>query len=175
MAWTAISTTPRCGRTIPTPQPCKPSSPTSKLSYAPCPALTHCTYPEAIPATHHQRSLLPAAYAREVEVLHRYHPNATVWVSAQGFDRVHYERFYTLLDARPAWLTGVFFGPQSRDSFFTQRKRVPARYAMQFYLDIAHRPMQCLEFPVPQWDPIFALTEGREPICPRPAALAIRN
>jgi len=108
--------------------------------------------------------------AREVEVLHRYHPKATVWVSAQGFDRVHYERFYTLLDAHPAWLTGVFFGPQSRDSFFTQRKRIPTQYAMQFYPDIAHTMHS--QFPVPEWDPIFALTEGREPICPRPAGFS---
>jgi hypothetical protein len=106
--------------------------------------------------------------AREAEVLHRYHPAATIWVSAQGFDRDRYEKFYKLLDAQPPWLTGVFFGPQSRDSFFTQRKRIPARYAMQFYPDIAHT--MHAQFPVPEWDPIFALTEGREPVCPRPAA-----
>jgi hypothetical protein len=106
--------------------------------------------------------------AREAEVLHRYHPGAKIWVSAQGFDRDRYEEFYKLLDARPQWLTGVFFGPQSRDSFFTQRKRIPTRYAMQFYPDIAHT--MHAQFPVPQWDPIFALTEGREPVCPRPAA-----
>ncbi len=108
--------------------------------------------------------------AREAEVLHRYHPHATVWVSAQGFDRASYERFYALLEDHPAWLTGVFFGPQSRDSFPTQRRRVPAQYAMQFYPDIAHT--MHAQFPVPEWDPIFALTEGREPICPRPAAFA---
>ncbi len=107
---------------------------------------------------------------REAAVLHRYHPEATVWVSAQGFDRVQFQRFYALLDAHPVWLTGVFFGPESRDSFFTQRERIPARYAMQFYPDIAHT--MHAEFPVPQWDPIFALTEGREPICPRPEAFA---
>jgi hypothetical protein len=106
--------------------------------------------------------------AREVEVLHRYHPSAAVWISAQGFDQTSYDRFYALLDRHPAWLTGVFFGPQSRDSFFTQRARIPARYSMQFYPDIAHT--MHAQFPVPQWDPVFALTEGREPICPRPEA-----
>ncbi len=106
--------------------------------------------------------------AREVAILHRYHPQATVWVSAQGFDRERYKRFYQLLDQQPAWLTGVFFGPQSRDSFFAQRRRIPARYAMQFYPDMGHT--MHAQFPVAEWDPIFALTEGREPICPRPAA-----
>jgi hypothetical protein len=108
--------------------------------------------------------------AREAEVLHRYHPHATVWISAQGFDRDRYETFYKLLDGRPAWLTGVFFGPQSRDSFETQRRRIPARYAMQFYPDIAHTMHS--QFPVPQWDPVWGLTEGREPVCPRPDAFA---
>ena len=117
---------------------------------------------------HTSPELLFPLLAREAELLRRYHPGAKVWVSAQGFDRDRYEEFYKLLDARPPWLTGVFFGPQSRDSFFTQRKRIPAQYAMQFYPDIAHT--MHAQFPVPQWDPIFALTEGREPICPRPAA-----
>jgi hypothetical protein len=119
---------------------------------------------------HTPPELLFPLLERETAILHRYHPSATVWVSAQGFDAARYERFYQLLDARPAWLTGVFFGPQSRDSFATQRKKIPARYAMQFYPDIAHT--MHAQFPVPQWDPIWALTEGREPICPRPDAFA---
>ena len=108
--------------------------------------------------------------AQEVAVLHRYHPKATVWVSAQGFDRDRYQKFYALLDEHPAWLTGVFFGPQSRDSFQTQRRNIPQQYAMQLYPDIAHT--MHAQFPVPQWDPVWGLTEGREPICPRPAAFA---
>jgi hypothetical protein len=114
-------------------------------------------------------ALLPLI-AREAAVLHRYHPTATISLSAQGFDRAHYETFYNLLAQHPAWLTGIFFGPQSRDSFFTQRRRVPTQYAMQFYPDIGHTLHA--QFPIPQWDPIFALTEGREPICPRPSAFA---
>lgn len=114
--------------------------------------------------------LLPLI-AREAEVLHRYHPKATVWISAQGFTRDQYERFYSLLQEHPKWLTGVFFGPQSRDSFPIQRERIPAEYPMQFYPDVAHT--MHAQFPVPQWDPIFALTEGREPICPRPDAFNV--
>ena len=107
---------------------------------------------------------------QEVVILHKYHPAATVWVSAQGFDRERYAKFYDLLSDEPKWLTGVFFGPQSRDSFETQRRKIPARYALQFYPDIAHTMHS--QFPVPQWDPIFALTESREPIDPRPKAFA---
>jgi len=107
---------------------------------------------------------------KEAAILRRYHPGATVWVSAQGFDAVQCERFYALLAKRPEWLTGVFFGPQSRDSMETQRRRIPQQYALQFYPDIGHT--MHAQFPVPQWDPVFALTEGREPICPRPQGFA---
>jgi hypothetical protein len=106
----------------------------------------------------------------EAAIARKYHPGATIWVSAQGFDAPQYERFYALLARQPEWLTGVFFGPQSRDSMETQRRRIPQRYPLQFYPDIAHT--MHAQFPVPQWDPVFALTEGREPICPRPEGFA---
>ncbi len=106
----------------------------------------------------------------EAAIMRKYHPGATVWVSAQGFDAAQYERFYALLAKRPEWLTGVFFGPQSRDSMETQRRRIPQQYVLQFYPDIGHT--MHAQFPVPQWDPVFALTEGREPICPRPQGFA---
>jgi hypothetical protein len=125
--------------------------------------------PGGDPGNNPPRLLFPLV-AKEAAILHRYHPGAPIWVSAQGFDRERFASFYRLLDEHPLWLTGVFFGPQSRDSFETQRKRIPALYAMQFYPDIAHT--MHAQFPVPEWDPIWALTEGREPICPRPDAFA---
>lgn len=104
---------------------------------------------------------------KETTILHRYHPHAEVWVSAQGFTRERYDRFYKMLQDQPRWLTGVFFGPQSREGMELQRKQIPASYPIEFYPDTAH--VMHSQFPVPQWDPIYALTEGREPICPRPA------
>jgi hypothetical protein len=119
---------------------------------------------------HTQPDVLFPLLEKQAAILRKYHPGAPVFVSAQGFDAAQYERFYALLAQRPKWLTGVFFGPQSRDSLETQRRRVPAQYAMQFYPDITHT--MHAQFPVPEWDPIFALTEDREPICPRPDAFA---
>ena len=113
--------------------------------------------------------LFPLAEA-EAKILRRYHPEATVWISGQGFDRAQYGRFYALLKTEPHWLTGVFFGPQSRDPLPVQRAHIPKRYPIVFYPDIAHT--MHAQFPVPQWDPAFALTEGREPINPRPLAQA---
>ena len=43
---------------------------------------------------------------------------------------------------------------------------MPARYRLMLYPDIAHT--MHAQFPVPEWHPAFALTEGREPINPRP-------
>jgi len=103
---------------------------------------------------------------KESAILRKIHPQAKVWVSAQGFDRAQFEEFYALLDQRPQWLTGVFFGPQSRDSLETQRARIPAQYRLLFYPDIGHT--MHAQFPVPSWDPAYAMTEGREPIDPRP-------
>ncbi|WP_298324186.1 hypothetical protein [Asticcacaulis sp.] len=104
----------------------------------------------------------------EAAILRRYHPKATVWVSAQGFDRAQYERFYALMAEENPWLTGVFVGPQSRDTVSVQRARIPARYKVLFYPDIAHTLHA--QFPVPGFDPAFALTEGREPINPQQQA-----
>jgi len=120
---------------------------------------------------HTPPALLFPLIAQEAALLHRYHPQARIYVSAQGMDAQQYEDFYRLVAQHPAWLAGVFFGPQSRDSFETQRRRLPADLPLLFYPDIGHT--MHAQFPVPQWDPVFALTEGREPIDPRPNDEAI--
>lgn len=110
--------------------------------------------------------LLPLV-EKEAEVLHKYHPHATVWISAQGFNAAWYTEFYSILrKEHPAFITGFFVGPQSRDSFPLQRKMIPTQYQLQAYPDIAH--VMHAQFALPAWDPAFAFSEGREPIDPRP-------
>ena len=104
--------------------------------------------------------------ARVAEVLHRSHPRAGLWVSPQGFDQEWLDQFLQILRQEPAWLTGVVHGPQVRISMADLRKAVPARYPIRTYPDITHS-QQC-QFPVPDWDVAFSLTEGRETINPRP-------
>jgi hypothetical protein len=115
---------------------------------------------------HTPPALLFPLVEQEAAILRRYHPQAKIYISAQGMNAEQFEDFYRLLATGPQWLTGIFFGPQSRDSFETQRRRIPARYPILFYPDIAHT--MHAQFPVPEWDPVYALTEGREPIDPRP-------
>ena len=106
--------------------------------------------------------------ARVAEVLHRTHPHAGIWVSAQGFNADQMRRFYALVAARPPWLTGIVVGPQSRDSLEVQRAHIPREIPIRFYPDIAHTMHS--QLPVPKWDTAYALTEGREVINPRPLA-----
>lgn len=115
---------------------------------------------------HTPPSILFPFLAKMSVVLHQYHPKATIWVSAQGFDAKQMKVFYALVNAHPAWLTGVVAGPQSRDSILVQRAHISPSIPIRFYPDIAHT-MQA-QFPVEEWDPVYALTEGREVIEPRP-------
>lgn len=125
--------------------------------------------PGGDPGHTHPDRLFPLV-EQEARILARAHPGAKVWLSAQGFDQAESGAFYAQLAREPGWLTGVFFGPQTRDPMAVQRRRIPARYPIQFYPDIGHTTHA--QFPVPQWDPAFAITEGREPINPRPLGQA---
>jgi hypothetical protein len=99
--------------------------------------------------------------------LHRSHPKAQMWVSPQGFTQTWLDAFLEILrKERPAWLSGIVFGPQVRVSLPQLRALVPAQYPIRHYPDITHS-RQC-EYPVPDWDVAYALTEGREGINPRP-------
>jgi hypothetical protein len=119
---------------------------------------------------HTRPKLLMALLEKETEVLHRFHPRAQMWVSPQSFNQEWLDEFYGLLKAEPSWLSGVVFGPQTRVSLPELRKAVPRRYPIRHYPDITHS-LQC-QYPVPDWDLAFALTEGREVINPRPLGQA---
>ena len=121
--------------------------------------------PGGDPGRTHPDRLFPLVQ-QEARILRRVHPGAKVWVSAQGFDAAEGQAFYGQMARNPDWLTGVFYGPQTRDPMALQRQKIPARYPIQFYPDIGHT--MHAQFPVPEWDPAFAITEGREPINPRP-------
>jgi hypothetical protein len=111
------------------------------------------------------RDLVPLV-ENEAAVLHAINPAATVWLSAQGFDAKDSADFYTALSRRPSGLTGVFYGPQTRDPLAVQRARLPRALPILLYPDIGHT--MHAQFPVERWHTAFALTQGREPIDPRP-------
>jgi hypothetical protein len=103
---------------------------------------------------------------KQTESLHRYHPRATMWVSPQGFNPEWMKEFLTLLNAEPAWLSGVVYGPGTRLTLSELRSAVPKRYPIRHYPDITHS--RTSQYNVPDWDTAFAMTEAREVINPRP-------
>lgn len=90
----------------------------------------------------------------------------TVWVSNQEWNDTLLEDFYQLVAQKPQWLTGIVYGPHTRDSPSVVRKRVPSMYPIRQYPDIAH--MLKSEFMEPNWNPTIAITEAREAVNPRP-------
>jgi len=121
---------------------------------------------------HTRPDLLLRLLERQTTNLHRYHPRAGMWVSPQGFTQEWFDQFIsTLQKDQPRWLTGVVCGPQVRLSPAKLRQVIPAQYAIRSYPDITHS-RQC-QYPVPDWDTAFAVTEGRECINPRPLGEAL--
>src|SRR5713226_7950085 len=121
---------------------------------------------------HTQPRHLMALLAKQTENLHRYHPKAQMWVSPQGFTQAWLDEFIDILHKdKPAWLTGIFYGPQVRVSLPQLRVLVPKQYPIRRYPDITHS--RTCQYPVPDWDVAFALTEARECINPRPLGEAL--
>jgi len=109
------------------------------------------------------------------QVLNKYHPDAQMWVSPQGFDfdgdaPGYLKAFYKQMAKEPVWLDGVVFGPQVADNLKVVREKLPKQYPIRRYPDITH----CLDaqYQVPDWDAAFHTTLYREPINPRPKAYA---
>lgn len=115
---------------------------------------------------HTQPQHLMALLERQTTSLHKYHPSAQMWMSPQGFTKAWMDEFYGILKTEPAWLTGIVFGPQVRDSLPVLRANVPKRYRIRRYPDITHSLRS--QYPVQDWDVAHALTSQREQINPRP-------
>jgi hypothetical protein len=107
---------------------------------------------------------------KQTQVLRRYHPKATMWMSPQSFDRAWMDEFLDMMKTEPAWLAGIVYGPQTRLTLPQLRAAISKKYPIRHYPDITHS-RHC-QYPVPDWDTAFALTEARECINPRPRGQA---
>jgi hypothetical protein len=114
--------------------------------------------------------LLLPLLEKQAANLRRYHPKAGMWVAPQSFTEEWMGDFLAIVKREPQWLTGVVYGPQTRVSLPRLRELIPAKYPLRHYPDITHS-RHC-QFPVPNWDTAFALTENREIINPRPTQMA---
>jgi len=108
---------------------------------------------------------------KQTALLKSFHLEAQMWVSPQGFTQEWLGEFVGILrEESPDWLTGVVFGPWVSMTTSEFRELIPDRYPIRNYPDITHC-FSC-QYPVPDWDPAFALTVGREPVNPRPRGQA---
>ena len=133
--------------------------------FAACPRLDAVFVPGGDPGDNHPSDLMP--YLKDLSsMLHKYHPDAGLWVSMQGFEREKVEYFFKYLEENdPDWLTGLVYGPGS-PPIDIERKHLPEKYMHRSYPDITHT-VRC-QYPVKRWDQAFALTLGRECTNPQP-------
>jgi len=133
--------------------------------YKECPYLDGVFFPGGDPGDNVPKYVMPFLKRISVE-LKKYHPNAGLWISLQGFSDRQIDYFYEYLNKHnPDWLTGIVTGPGSPGIAET-RFRLPAKYKHRLYPDITHT-VRC-DFSVRNWDQAFALTEGREVSNPQP-------
>ncbi len=133
--------------------------------YKELPQLDDVFFPGGDPGENHPREVMP--FLKELhDRLIKYHPEAGIWISLQGFSEEQIDYFYTYLDEnKPDWLRGIVSGPGS-PSIAETRYRLPAKYKHRQYPDITHN-VRC-DFPVVNWDQAYMLTIGREGINPMP-------
>ncbi|WP_375194439.1 hypothetical protein [Sphingobium sp.] len=133
------------------------------------PALNALYFPGGDPGHTSPERLFPLL-DRLSRTLRARFPKAELLLSTQGFDARDLDAFHAALARRPTWLTAIFVGPQTRESAAIHLRRLAGRLPLELYPDTAHA-MQA-QFPIPDWHPAFALTQGREPVNPRPSAQA---
>ncbi len=133
------------------------------------PRLDALFVPGGDPGHTHPQHLMPMLEKQAASV-RRLHPEAEIWVAPQGFGQEWMDEFLRIMRTEPPWLTGIVFGPQVRLALPKLRELIPARYPIRHYPDITHS-RQC-QYPVPDWDQAYAVTEAREGINPRPTQMA---
>ncbi|MBT31445.1 MAG: hypothetical protein CMO01_17455 [Thalassobius sp.] len=138
-------------------------------NYKKVPRLDNVFFPGGDPGHNHPREVLPFLKDLHAELI-KYHPNAGIWISLQGFSQEQIDYFYQyLIENKPTWLRGVVSGPSSPPISET-RYRLPSQYKHRHYPDITHN-VRC-DYPAQNFDQAYALTIGREGINPQPAYYA---
>jgi hypothetical protein len=134
--------------------------------YSELPRLDGVFIPSSDPGDNRADYLL-AFMERVNTILTRHHPQAKVWLSHQGLEKKETDYLFSFLqDRQPDWFGGLVYGPWTFVTLTESRTRLPEKYPIRDYPDITHT-IRC-QYPVHHWDRAFAITEGRECICPRP-------
>jgi hypothetical protein len=105
---------------------------------------------------------------KQAHVLHKYHPQAKIWVSPQVFrpTEAWMSAFYEYVNKKYEWFGGVVFGPWIKTPVDSIRTLIDPSIPIRMYPDITHSLSS--QYPVPDWDLAYAMTLGRECVNPRP-------
>ncbi len=140
-----------------------------EANYKDIPRLDNVFFPGGDPGHNHPREVMPFLKDLHSRLI-KYHPDAGIWISLQGFSQEQIDFFYQYLqEYQPTWLRGVVSGPSS-PSISETRYRLPSQYRHRHYPDITHN-VRC-DYPALNFDQAFALTIGREGINPQPVYYA---
>jgi hypothetical protein len=133
--------------------------------YKSCPRLDGVFVPGGDPGHNHPKLVIP--FLKDLAgLLEKYHREAGIWVSLQGFNRERAEYFFEYINKhQPDWLRGVVYGPSS-PPIAIEDAHLPEKYLHRSYPDITHT-VRC-SYPTENWDQAYALTLGRECTNPQP-------
>jgi len=115
-------------------------------------------------------SLLFPLLEKQAANLRQYHPKAQMWMAPQSFSAAWMNEFFEIVRKEPEWLSGIVYGPEVRIPMPRFREMLPKKYPIRHYPDITHTRQA--QFPVPNWDSAFSLTEARECVNQRPLDMA---
>ena len=133
------------------------------------PELTGIFFPGGDPGKNSPELVLPFLGELAQHLL-PVHPKAKIWMSMQMFSKAQQEYVYQYLAREsPKWFGGLVGGPSSAP-LAELRARLGKQYMVRDYPDITHNKLS--QYEVPEWDPAYARTLGREAINPRPAEYA---
>ncbi len=133
------------------------------------PELTGIFFPGGDPGKNAPELVLPFLedMAKRLAPLH---PQAKIWMSMQQFSRAQQDFVYRYIAReQPRWFGGLVGGPSSAP-LAELRGRMSPGYRIRDYPDLTHNKLS--QYEVPDWDPAYARTLGREAINPRPTEYA---
>ncbi|MBX3176313.1 MAG: hypothetical protein KF886_03045 [Candidatus Hydrogenedentes bacterium] len=130
------------------------------------PRLDHVFVPGGDPGNNHPKVLMPAL-EKMAASLHRYHPEAGIFVSNQKMTPEWYNWMFDYIrEEQPKWLGGYVYGPGTAHTLKQAREWLPDQYEIRHYPDITHNVRA--QYQVHWLDGRIAQTLGREGINPRP-------
>lgn len=132
------------------------------------PELTGIFFPGGDPGKNSPELVLPFLAEMSKHLL-PLHPKAKIWMSMQQFSKAQQDFVYQYLEREsPKWFGGLVGGPSSAP-LAELRSRLGKQYMVRDYPDITHNKLS--QYEVPEWDPAYARTLGREAINPRAAGV----